>query len=279
MEVASVSAARTPPTSDGWLHAWRRRSSMCNRLTASSCWKPPRGGKLLHLPPVLRLQARVRLLLRGQEHAARVHDGAGRQTHDGLAVDARLLPEVRRSMTARRIACRAESRRRVDSNRLLDERAERRRVAVRLVPQEPEIRKQVVHVVLQRRAGQAPAALRRHRAHRRGDLRTRVFHRLRFVQNHAEPLDAADGAARRPPHQRAPRVRPRARPLSGRSARPRAPSAAMPPPGRPPRTSSARRYARCELGGELRASDAVVHEHAACSRTCSPCSPARAATA
>ena len=33
MEVASVSAARTPPTSDGWLHAWRRRSSMCNRLT------------------------------------------------------------------------------------------------------------------------------------------------------------------------------------------------------------------------------------------------------
>ena len=33
LEVTSASAARTPPTSDGWLHAWRKRSSMCNRLT------------------------------------------------------------------------------------------------------------------------------------------------------------------------------------------------------------------------------------------------------
>ena len=83
----------------------------------------PGGGKLLHLPPVLRLQARVRLLLRGQEHAARVHDGAGRQTHDGLAVDARLLRAAQHDGAQNRLQT-PESRRRVDSNRLLDERAE-----------------------------------------------------------------------------------------------------------------------------------------------------------
>ena len=31
--LSGAPSPRAPPTSDGWLHAWRRRSSMCSRLT------------------------------------------------------------------------------------------------------------------------------------------------------------------------------------------------------------------------------------------------------
>lgn len=74
---------------------------------------------------------------------------------------------------------------RVVQNGVLDVRLERPLVAVRLVPQEAEVRVQVVHAVLDGRAGEAPAVARVQAPGRMGRKGAGVLNGLGLVQNHA----------------------------------------------------------------------------------------------